>query len=336
MRIRYSRSNSTIEVSRFVPFSSSTSPSYRNRMPSATEVTKGEWTKKVVPLPKGERLDIAGKGMSASERDGLIHLEECREVCDKLEGVTSPTVSSQTPRSILDATATQEKWVSFVDNDAVDESEGDINHPQILRADAWVALRTSSPPPPPSPSPRPIQSTSLRTSLAREMVQKISSRPSRPRLSFNDEETSGGGSHGTETRTSLLPPLKVANRGRRDKLASRATQDVSLLASSSDVGAKQTKSSLRISKLALPRPAVASPSSVAPHRTAKHAQPSSSEQQEDMETRFIPGLGWCIKTIDREAVLKYSLMFLDGASLEVSESRNSLIMMDRQGKRHMW
>ena len=350
MRICLSKRHNTIEISRFIPFTtqSSVSPQSKTRLPNATEVTKGEWSKKVVPIPKDGSLVSVGVNMGMSERDGLAHLDECRAVCAKLvESVIAPAAvlpSASSPRESRGGSTSashnkMEMWESFVDERgtgkmvADSSSEGQIP-PRVLHEDAWNTLLRGGPIPAGSDSPSPV-SRILHTDLAREVDERISHRPTRPRFSgptvsqCHPEGPSVLPSEGVQG-SALYPgagddPQFERTPRSSEKRTSAVLNATLRMASSSTLNPAKgpgrpttyTKST-SISQLSKGETTTQFVNEPSPYST---------------ETRFLPALGWCIKTMERGAPPKYKVMFLDGASLEVNDGHPKVVLIDRAGKR---
>jgi hypothetical protein len=313
---------------------------HNTHLPNVTEVRKGEWSKKVVAIPKDGSLASLGNTMGAAERHGLAHLDECWGVCAKLlETITGPitlpsSTSSEGGKRGTSSCTKMQVWESFVDER---ESEGTIadlpNEVQtacVLHRDAWTALLH------PEPAPRAhsfsLQSRTLRTDLARKVSEKISPRPPRPKYSGTTLNQPKGGSTSNPRLQGVRRPALSLEDPRQPECSPKSFRKRSSTILNATL--KRVSSTLGPTEDAGRSTAyLTSPCISPPSRGSVVTQLAAEARACTTETRFLPALGWCIKTSEGGIPPKYKVMFLDGASLEVDDSNQKVVLIDRTGKR---
>jgi hypothetical protein len=292
MRVRLCGGNQTVEISRFELSSGKEGRAkvhfgakINAQLPSTRRL--GEWTKKVLNLPSDGRLAslLQTESLREDERQAILHLEECRVVCEKLEAlVPSPVIApsdagdddtrDNAERVSQPSTKTgpvQSLWESYATKHEADAGL-EASSSCVLREGAWEDVLRS-----------------VKNPTARTAPTRLTSAPS------------------------TLQPL--SSRGKKQNNTLRPSQP--------NVIADAAKTKSRHS-------------SAGTGTTPRVETPASSSSR-DAEKRFIPNLGWCIKRGDsmngfEDESATYSVMFLDGTSLDVDAKKRFARFTDRHRK----
>lgn len=304
-RIRLSRRNRTVEISRF-----ELTPGRRGRakVHFGLELNThfGEWKKKVLSLPSTGRLAplLQTESLQEDERQAILHLEECCRVCEKLEALVPSSVADnpsgdneasnnpeKAPVSDTKPGPVQSLWESYATIHGVDEGP-EANSCCVLREDTWRDVLRS------------IDSSSPRAAPAKPTPFAPQPLPSR----------------GNEQNNTVWPSQQDYN----DRPES--------------VDAKSRNPSRHPAADALPLLSKAlQNASEREIPSVFRAETPATSHLHGADKRFIPNLGWCIKRADgvdgfENDDVTYSVMFLDGTSLDVDAKKRFARFTDRHGK----
>lgn len=305
MRVRLSTRNQTVEISRFELVARKKGRAKvhfdTKQEPQSAARRLGEWNKKVLRLPPDGRLVslLQTESLPEDERQAILHLEECRVVCEKLEVLVPPSGTSapgdggarcspdRASQYDTKAGAARSLWEAYASERDIDEA----NSSCVLREGTWEDVLRS------------MENSAAHTTPAGPTIA-----PSTTQSPF-----SGG-----RERSTTMRPSQRNVEARSVGAKSRATLNRPAADSPLFRGALQSASGW-----------------TAP--SAPHAETPSVSHLQDAEKRFIPNLGWCIKRVDsvdgiENEDVNYSVMFLDGTSLDVDARRRFAQFTDRHGK----
>lgn len=312
MRVRLSPKDKTIEISRFTPAIAKAPATAGGERQSKT----GEWSKKVLSLPSKTSGVLKVEGLTEEEEEALQHLEECRRVCTRLEG----TAVNHTERHRegkgkgkavpypLDTRPNL--WESYIDRRDVPGYVGGQSS-TMLREGTWdeiVGGRGRDPLRPGATSHSPGIPGALRGALGPQYPESYPRE--KPLPSLPSRQRSRDPPQHRSARPSRKATVEMAGN--------RSAQTESYVA-------RQASALQRALDEAL-------------GTTQKEGEPvqvtTPSKTRE--ESKFIPHLGWCVKHTEivgrGSKPVKYTVMFLDGASLEIDGGQKFATLTDRHGK----
>jgi hypothetical protein len=298
IRVRLSRRNRTVEISHFEP---TPGKGGRAKVHFGLKLDRrsGEWKKKVLSLPSDGRLLslLRTESFREDEQRAILHLEECCAVCEKLQALV-PSAVTDNPRD-NEACSNPEK---------VPVPDAKIGQVRPL----WESYTTNHG----VEAPEANSSCVLREDAWREVLHSL-------------ENSSAALAKPTPFTLQSLP-----SKGKEQNSAWPSPQNGE--SESVDTIPRTLPRYPVADALPLLRRALQNATERTIPPVPRTEAPASSHLH-DADKRFIPNLGWCIKRADsvdgfENDDVTYSVMFLDGASLDVDAKKRFARFTDRHGK----